>query len=776
MGNRLRIGLLVTECYDEFTNETCQGAMRAAEELDVNLYILYGGYLKSCYNDTNKNAFDYQNNKMFEFAKDSNLDALVISLGTICGNVDEEEKRAFLDGFGDIPIITLASKEEGYSSILFDNKSGFARGVEYLIKGQRRTHIGIVSGPATNADANERLDAYKEVLAKNGLPILEDRIVYGNFSEYSEDVVGELLDKNPELDAIVFANDSMARGAYRELEKRGLEVGTDIAIVGFDDADYAALMNPGLTTTRADSQELGYQSMVRAVELAKTPKEERTVSDYRVDTTLVIRDSCGGIGGNDEADGVVDPTTIPVDRLAEVIFNNVFDFGQNISSVKFLTDEIAKLITFCNENIYKKELDSTTRREGRHFFKATIEEMMSYIKGTALFYQLVTTVLDLYYPYVESERAALKIRELKADIFQNIHVSVERILDNADRANNVLNWIMMDITRDLISKTDDETKYIPLLKKMSMLNYKSSLILKFPEIMHHSMGAEWSKPEKLYNIVYQNGTDCRLPQEEHALMDTATVFSHEIGANSGRKTYAACMLFSNTEQYGILVVEPTKENLTFIEPIRFQISSAFQMLSLISDKEKLYDQLEDNLEELREMNAFLDEVSKSDELTQIYNRRGFLVTVKKLIKQPENLGKRGLFIYADMNNLKLVNDKFGHEEGDYSLKSIAEILKKTLGKTSIVGRMGGDEFAAFLLLDEGVENREKLSTKEGLREVIVQNTEELNAGNDKPYYVSLSAGVNYADLVEDSDFDKIMAIADEDLYGQKAIKRKSIMK
>ena len=76
--------------------------------------------------------------------------------------------------------------------------------------------------------------------------------------------------------------------------------------------------------------------------------------------------------------------------------------------------------------------------------------------------------------------------------------------------------------------------------------------------------------------------------------------------------------------------------------------------------------------------------------------------MKRNVILKENHGKHVIAVYADMNNLKLVNDQFGHEEGDYALRLIGQILRDAVHSvpgTGEVGRVGGDEFCAFLITD-----------------------------------------------------------------------------
>ena len=176
-----------------------------------------------------------------------------------------------------------------------------------------------------------------------------------------------------------------------------------------------------------------------------------------------------------------------------------------------------------------------------------------------------------------------------------------------------------------------------------------------------------------------------------------------------------------------------------------------------------------NEDVIKEKNQILDEISKSDELTQIYNRRGFLTMASRKISHIANKGKKAFVIYADMNNLKIINDRFGHEEGDYSLKLIAEILKESLDEDSIIGRFGGDEFAAFSYVPEGKAAR-------SIRKTISDITKKKNEGNGKPYYVSMSVGICEFECGRDIDMNDLMDKADVDLYIEKKHKRSNVLK
>ena len=143
--------------------------------------------------------------------------------------------------------------------------------------------------------------------------------------------------------------------------------------------------------------------------------------------------------------------------------------------------------------------------------------------------------------------------------------------------------------------------------------------------------------------------------------------------------------------------------------------------------------------------------------------------VQRKISHAANRGKKAFVLYADMNNLKIINDRFGHEEGDYSLKLIAQILKEALDRDSIVGRFGGDEFVAFTFASE-----EK--TARLIRKTISDVTKKKNEGNGKAYYVSMSVGMCEFECGRDVDIKDLMDKADVDLYIEKKHKRSNVLK
>ena len=173
-------------------------------------------------------------------------------------------------------------------------------------------------------------------------------------------------------------------------------------------------------------------------------------------------------------------------------------------------------------------------------------------------------------------------------------------------------------------------------------------------------------------------------------------------------------------------------------------------------------QLNQSLIEIRENNQLLDELSKQDALTGCLNRRGFFEAARKLIRSEENEGCSAMMIFADLDSLKTINDRFGHEEGDFAIRGIAKILSSAFRGGEVIGRLGGDEFVVCVL------SGETLSVP-AIRSRIDEISAEFNKneGRDKEFYVHASVGVYPFKCNSNDEIGELLSHADALLYSQK---------
>jgi diguanylate cyclase (GGDEF)-like protein/PAS domain S-box-containing protein len=159
----------------------------------------------------------------------------------------------------------------------------------------------------------------------------------------------------------------------------------------------------------------------------------------------------------------------------------------------------------------------------------------------------------------------------------------------------------------------------------------------------------------------------------------------------------------------------------------------------------------------------LRELSLKDDLTGLYNRRGFLTLAEQQLRLESHQGTaRGLtLLFADMDGLKTINDRFGHDAGSEAIIALADVLRSALRGADLIARWGGDEFVMLLIGSKG-ENADL--TLERIRRRI----DDHNATSGKPYEIACSIGS--ASITHDDalSLDELIARADEAMYRDKA--------
>ena len=171
-----------------------------------------------------------------------------------------------------------------------------------------------------------------------------------------------------------------------------------------------------------------------------------------------------------------------------------------------------------------------------------------------------------------------------------------------------------------------------------------------------------------------------------------------------------------------------------------------------------------DISRFKQMEEKLRALSLTDELTGLYNRRGFFTLVVQLLKLSRRQ-KRGLFIlYADLDNLKGINDTLGHQQGDQALLDTANLFRATYRESDIVARIGGDEFVVVPVGSAG-DKIEIISSR------LRKNVEHHNEKGNRKYKLSVSLGLAYYDPENPCSVDELLLRAERLMYEQKKNKR-----
>jgi diguanylate cyclase (GGDEF)-like protein/PAS domain S-box-containing protein len=169
-------------------------------------------------------------------------------------------------------------------------------------------------------------------------------------------------------------------------------------------------------------------------------------------------------------------------------------------------------------------------------------------------------------------------------------------------------------------------------------------------------------------------------------------------------------------------------------------------------------------EKLRQALEKVKSLSLTDDLTKLYNRRGFITLAQQQLKMVHRTKSGLVLLYIDLDGMKKINDDFGHSEGDKALTTTAKIIKFTFRESDIIARIGGDEFVALAM---------DASRKDTVK--FVENLQKkVNAINTKrklPYNLSLSIGIAHYRTNSTSSIEQLLKRADKRMYETKRKKK-----
>lgn len=728
---KITLGLILGNINPNFEYDITQGVNKYASEKGINVVTLVSTTPSNTLSD-----------RVFDSYKFMGIDGLIIIYGSLISFKNSVDGQNFLDKFKDIPYVIVQDnyKVPSKSNLIVDNKKGMSKCIEHLIVDHKYKNILYVSGPKDNFDSIERLDAYTETMEKYGLVVNNNMIAYGNFSENIERSLKQLIKRNKKIDAIAFANDTMALASYPILEQLGYKIGKDIAVTGFDDMYKSSIAHPALTTVSQDPIKIGYESTKTIHNLIINGTSEF----ISLDTELIIRKSCGC---RKEVKSIHD-----LKKLSE---DEIIDYFIKESAINSRSNINLKLLKRISMNVLKRIKTDYTVDEIVYYIKnAILNDDNPAITNFNDVFAYFTAALKKYASSVSDQ----SIKEKSISILYSLqtwyfsYITNTITSENQSRFDKITNisLISRKMINDQLTRTEMFEKVFVELKEMGV---KSSYIYLFDNEYNtnaHLAAYYNSKTTKIFKA-----NEKRQREYTKNLLDTET----------GTFCYGFS-LASNEKYYGFIVCET---DLSLINPIRLlcaQIGTMLYIEEMRKSELKAKHDLKKSLKLIQEKNEILNNLSLYDELTKIYNRRGFIEKSMELLKN--NIGSEVKVVFCDLDHLKEINDTFGHNEGDYAISNAAKLIVESLPKNAIVSRVGGDEFVSIFVVNP--KNALNVQTS-------IKNTfKKFNDGCDKPYYIETSIG-SY-DFISNEDI-KIAAIineADKYLYEAKKHRKSTIRK
>ena len=182
---------------------------------------------------------------------------------------------------------------------------------------------------------------------------------------------------------------------------------------------------------------------------------------------------------------------------------------------------------------------------------------------------------------------------------------------------------------------------------------------------------------------------------------------------------------------------------------------------LFNERIKAEEQLNLAVIELEKRNGELKNSYVIDELTGIFNRRGFYMHGGSLYKSASITGGKVIMCFGDIDGLKKINDTYGHSEGDQAILMAALLIRESCEVDDVLARIGGDEFT-IIMANKSTENEINK-----INEHITSNFTRYNLISKKPYKLTISLGFSVYSQDMKLSFDELLQAADKQLYNQK---------
>ena len=269
------IGLVVPDVSNPFFANVARGIEDAAHQANYNVFL--------CNTDEN---IERENSAILTLEA-QRVDGLILC----SSRLSEQQLLKLAERYQPLVLVNRQIDHAQTGCVRVDDRKGAAEATDYLLRLGHR-NIGLLAGPTTSHSGRDRVQGYRQAMQAHAQEVPSGWQVHCPPQvEGGRIAARELLNRAPELTALLAYNDLVAVGALRACAELGRRVPQDCAIIGCDDVLLAALVSPALTTIHIPTYNLGRQAL--GLLLALIHEESEQVAPITVSPHLVIRDSSG---------------------------------------------------------------------------------------------------------------------------------------------------------------------------------------------------------------------------------------------------------------------------------------------------------------------------------------------------------------------------------------------------------------------------------------------------------------------------------------------------
>ena len=753
---RLQIAVLSGNVEIPYVRACLKGMAAAAQKLDVNLLLFPGMYDKE-YLGNVMDAYDngeiYQYCQIFSYASNLRPDAFIVFVDSMQHTIRPINLKKLMKRLEGMPCLVLESDVYGPASMRLDHETGFRACLDHLIDVHGYQRIAFIGGSEQSANSHCRRQIYESVLESHHLPVCPQFEEYGDFSFSSgKKAAQRLLERFDDLEAICCANDCMALGAYEAIEEKGLVVGRDIAVTGFDDTAESRRAEPPLSTVHTGLYEFGAAAVERVWAMLNGLEVVQPV----LSSSFVCRDSCGCLAEQGILDTIQEKWW--QEQTPEQWVELLYDALMQALAPHERKQELHACIVHFVYYILAVSMNS-----GMKFDMAVVEQILERVAEVEPRHDMVDRFLMIGQMFVN----AFMLQQT-VEVRGRLLLLSRRLLNyglnpyhcGKGAGQLQLTWsnrFAVSMARSILQHGVREARlirHVLCIAKKCCLGDLWLFVFDKPQ----SLGMELAA-QACWNRLCLAG--CLVDGQIRIFTrSTRPKASIAILSEESAKYLVHFSLFANRQQYGVMVADASAQTMPLLFSMSIQVSTALQAVFMDREQRHL-------VKLMREQNLHFRRQANSDELTGLYNRFGFFREVQDRIVF--NQGRRALVAFADLDHLKEINDLFGHAEGDLALSEVATVLRQQFGEETLIGRIGGDEFVVLAFPPKGEDSDHVMMS-------VKRITDRRNTYSDKPYYVEISLGVQEFVCDTQVHFSELLRAADMRLYESKKKRRLSCLR
>jgi len=604
---KITIGFQISEISSGLSDihmTLLEGINECCKELEINLFCFVGQIING------KAPFTEITNKIYDLTSERSLDGLITWPTYMSYNKTKDETIDFYKKYEPLPIVSIGlpisfgTAYDNFSAVLLDNEATVNSLMDHLTEFHKFTKIAFVPGPIGHYESDARYSCFKEYLSKRKI-VFNKELVY-DFNKLTVEngqkaVRSFFIDKNftpkTDIEAIFCANDMVAAGCIGELEKIGIKVPDDVAVVGVDNKSICKTVYPTITSVDLNFNEIGKNAVIKLVDLINGRKSQDT---YIKPKDIVIRRSCGCF--EKSISSIFSASKVNKGKFDLLTEENLFD--------KILNDKLSEfrnIIAQIKPSDLKDILESfikSVRSDSEKSFLSVLGNIINKNKSDTMSWQ---DFITLFRNIVLSETLTDKIVEVES-LFHEARVMIELFIENdlssmnirlrqlSHKIPQVMNIIDSTFELDILLKNIEKSLielnisncYISTYENVDTPLDKSKLIFAFKETRRFSL----NNKETVFNT-----------------MDLLPEYLLE---GNSRFSNAVYPLRFQSENIGFIIYEINDKNKVY-ESITGTIGNALHGSLLITDIRST----EDKMEELLDMISL-----KNTELEQMVGRLG----------------------------------------------------------------------------------------------------------------------------------------------------------